>query len=193
MWPTRVLDPDEAVAIAEQFGVAAEQVRRDHLLSHLLSALAVGAGDQVVFFGGTALARTHLPDGRLSEDIDLLAVGDRSPAVADVEATLAAGARREYGRLTWEPALRETHGSQSAVLRTVDGISCSARPATRRGRRRFATSISGTAMPRPLDCGSSRVLPSLLRRRWPGTTGPRPGISTIFGRWSVSARWTPRH
>jgi len=122
MWPTRVLDPDEAVAIAEQFGVAAEQVRRDHLLSHLLSALAVGAGDQVVFFGGTALARTHLPDGRLSEDIDLLAVGDRSPAVADVEATLAAGARREYGRLTWEPALRETHGSQSAVLRTVDGI-----------------------------------------------------------------------
>ena len=60
------MTPDEAVAIAELFGVAAEQVRRDHLLSHLLSALAVGAGDQVVFFGGTALARTHLPDGKVS-------------------------------------------------------------------------------------------------------------------------------
>jgi predicted nucleotidyltransferase component of viral defense system len=117
-----VLDSDEAVAIAQRFGVALEQVRRDHLLSHLLAALTVGAGDQVVFFGGTALARTHLPDGRLSEDIDLLAVGDRSSAAVRVGATLAAGARREYGRLTWEPALRETRGTDAAVLRTVDGI-----------------------------------------------------------------------
>ncbi len=117
-----MLDPGEAVAIAERFGVALEQVRRDHLLSHLLAALTVGAGDHVVFFGGTALARTHVPEGRLSEDIDLLAVGDRSSAAAEVEATLAAGARREYGRLTWEPALRDTRGSESAVLRTVDGI-----------------------------------------------------------------------
>jgi hypothetical protein len=46
-----VLDPVEAAAVAAAFGVADEQVRRDHLLSHLLA---------VVFFGGTALAEWNL-------------------------------------------------------------------------------------------------------------------------------------
>jgi predicted nucleotidyltransferase component of viral defense system len=117
-----MLDPEEASAVADQFGVAAEQVRRDHLLSHLLAALAAGAGDTVVFFGGTALARTHLPNGRLSEDIDLIAVGDRGRAAARVEATLATGVRREYGRLTWEPSLHDVRESQPGLVRTVDGI-----------------------------------------------------------------------
>lgn len=117
-----MLDPQEAAEVAELFGVASEQVRRDHLLSHLLAALADGAGAKVIFFGGTALARTHLPNGRLSEDIDLLAVGDRSRVVGDVEATLATGVRREYGRLTWEPSLRDVRGSRAGVLRTVDGV-----------------------------------------------------------------------
>ncbi len=117
-----MLDPAQATAVAAKFGVAAEQVRRDHLLSHLLAALAVGAGDRIVFFGGTALARTHLPDGRLSEDLDLVAVGNRSRTAADVESSLVTGARRQYGRLSCEPALRDTHGSQSALLRTVDGL-----------------------------------------------------------------------
>ena len=35
-----------------------------------LGAFAVSVADDVVFFGGTALTRTHLPDLRLSEDID---------------------------------------------------------------------------------------------------------------------------
>lgn len=117
-----MLDPEQAAAVAEQFGVPIEQVRRDHLLSHLLGALAAAVADRVVFFGGTALARTHLPHGRLSEDIDLIAVGSRSSVVRDVEATLARGVRREYGRLSWGPALSQTRGSQPAVLRTADGL-----------------------------------------------------------------------
>lgn len=49
------------------------QVRRDVLISHVLHALPEACDDlEVVFFGGTALARTHLTGFRLSEDIDLL-------------------------------------------------------------------------------------------------------------------------
>jgi predicted nucleotidyltransferase component of viral defense system len=50
-----LLDPDEAATVAEMFGVADEQVRRDHLLSHLLAVLSRHLPDAVVFFGGTAL------------------------------------------------------------------------------------------------------------------------------------------
>jgi hypothetical protein len=64
---------DEGAAVAQQFGVALEQVHRDHLISSILAALQAHAGD-LIFFGGTALARTYLPAGRLSEDIDLIAV-----------------------------------------------------------------------------------------------------------------------
>jgi predicted nucleotidyltransferase component of viral defense system len=117
-----MLDPLEAAAIADQFGVADEQVRRDHLLSHLLAALARRLPDAVLFFGGTALARTHLPDGRLSEDLDLLAVPRRVEIIADVERVLADGVRREYGRLVWDPPLSAVRDTLPAVLRTSDGL-----------------------------------------------------------------------
>lgn len=66
---------DEWAGVAERFSVDMEQVRRDHLISHLLGAIAAGVPtDEVVFFGGTALSRTYLTDARLSEDIDLIAL-----------------------------------------------------------------------------------------------------------------------
>lgn len=77
-----MMNLDERDAVATQFGVAAEQVERDHLISHLLAVLSRQFGDRIQFIGGTALARTHLPDGRLSEDIDLIALGDRKPVLA---------------------------------------------------------------------------------------------------------------
>lgn len=117
-----MLDPDEAAAVAERFSVSDEQVRRDHLLSHLLALLARDLPDAVVFFGGTALARTHLPNGRLSEDLDLLAVPRRVDVVAEVERLFAEGLRRGYGRLSWEPPLSAVRGTDPAVLRTPDGL-----------------------------------------------------------------------
>ncbi|MEO8519632.1 MAG: nucleotidyl transferase AbiEii/AbiGii toxin family protein, partial [Dermatophilaceae bacterium] len=71
------LDSEEASFVAAQFGVALEQVRRDYLISLVLVAVQAHT-DDVIFFGGTALARTFLTGGRLSEDIDLMAVTDRS-------------------------------------------------------------------------------------------------------------------
>jgi predicted nucleotidyltransferase component of viral defense system len=117
-----MLDPAEAAAVAEEFGVTDEQVRRDHLLSHLLAVLSSQLPDAVVFFGGTALARTHLPHGRLSEDLDLYALPRRADVVADVEKVLADGVRREYGRLTWDPPLASVRDVDPAVLRAADGL-----------------------------------------------------------------------
>lgn len=86
------------------------------------AALSTQLPRVVVFFGGTALSRTHLPDGRLSEDLDLYAVPRRADVVADVERVLADGVRREYGRLVWEPPLSSVRDVDPAVLRTADGL-----------------------------------------------------------------------
>jgi hypothetical protein len=53
-----VLDPDQLQGAAETFGVDESQVLRDHLISHLLAAISAEAAEQIVFFGGTALARS---------------------------------------------------------------------------------------------------------------------------------------
>lgn len=117
-----MLDPVEAAATAAKFDVSDEQVRRDHLISHLLAALAARVPEAVVFFGGTALARTHLPDGRLSEDIDLYARPNRPAVVDAITAALETGVLREYGRLTWSPPLSAVKDTVPAILRTSDGL-----------------------------------------------------------------------
>jgi predicted nucleotidyltransferase component of viral defense system len=91
-----MLRPEDEAAVAEQFGVATTQVRRDHLISHLLGALSEHAADLVVFFGGTALSRTFAPNGRLSEDIDLIATGSRRDVAAVLEDRLPRATRREF-------------------------------------------------------------------------------------------------
>jgi predicted nucleotidyltransferase component of viral defense system len=117
-----VLRAGELAAVAAEFGVSDAQVRRDHLISHLLAALSRDVREVVVFFGGTALSRTHLPAGRLSEDVDLLAVGARRPAAEAVQSTLADGVRREFGRLTWTPTLTAVRDTDPAVVATADGL-----------------------------------------------------------------------
>lgn len=113
----KVSQYDEWAAVAERFGVDMEQVRRDHLISHLLGALAAGVpSDDVVFFGGTALSRTYLTDARLSEDIDLIALAPRTDVAAQIEVAVRRGLARSHGRPTWRPALSATSGSQPATV-----------------------------------------------------------------------------
>lgn len=116
------MNSDEKAAVAEQFDVAAEQVERDHLISHLLAFLSREIGDRIHFIGGTALARTHLPNGRLSEDIDLIAVDDRRSIAADLDAALPRALARTHGRLTLDPALGSVPDTRAAVLRSSDGL-----------------------------------------------------------------------
>lgn len=108
-----MLDPTESATVASAFGVAEAQVERDHLISHVLHALAA-VDAPVVFFGGTALARTHLAanerGGRLSEDIDLWCA-DRSRTAALLDTSLLRQLRREFPRSRWEPSLTQTRRS----------------------------------------------------------------------------------
>ena len=64
-----MLDPHEALNIQQLFGTSLSQVQKDHAISHVLSALR-NFKTELVFYGGTGLARTFLEHGRLSEDID---------------------------------------------------------------------------------------------------------------------------
>lgn len=118
-----MLDPEEMSAVASRFGVADVQVRLDYLISLLLAGLSEALSDSLVFFGGTALSRTLLTEGRLSEDLDLLAIQERAGVVQAVERVLAASALREVGRLTWAPPLADRRAETGGVLRSSDGLS----------------------------------------------------------------------
>ncbi|WKG01478.1 nucleotidyl transferase AbiEii/AbiGii toxin family protein [Mycolicibacterium sp. HK-90] len=115
------MNQDERDTVATQFGVSTEQVERDHLISHLLAFLSRSFGDRIHFIGGTALARTHLPEGRLSEDIDLVAVGSRKEVARDLDIALPRSVARTHGRITVEPALSTTADTLPVLLRPLDG------------------------------------------------------------------------
>lgn len=67
------------------------------------------------------MARTHLPHGRLSEDIDLIAVGSRKDVAQALDAALPRAVARTHGRLTVEPALSATPDVAAVVLRPAQG------------------------------------------------------------------------
>ncbi len=115
------MNADESAEIAQQFGVPPEQVERDHLISHLLAFLSQNFKDRIQFIGGTALARTHLPNGRLSEDIDLIAIDDRKAVAADLDAALPRSLARTHGRLTLDPPFSGVANAAAAILRSTTG------------------------------------------------------------------------
>lgn len=109
--------------VASDFGVALEQVTRDHAISHILATLAHSeVADAITFYGGTALSRTLLPRLRLSEDIDLITNAERRPTAAAIEHAINAALARSHGTVTWEPHLSATRGAQSAVIRLPNAL-----------------------------------------------------------------------
>jgi len=133
------MNADERAEIAQQFGVAPEQVERDHLISHLLAFLSQNFSDRIQFIGGTALARTHLPDGRLSEDIDLIAIDDRKAVAADLDGALPRALARTHGRLTLNPPLSDVANTVAAVLRSATGMLVRIQLLSVRGRMLWPT------------------------------------------------------
>lgn len=115
-----MLDGNEREAVEEMFGVDSDQVVRDHVISHALAAISTVGTDDVVFFGGTALARTHLTDVRLSEDIDLIALGDRGAVADRLETALTRQLRRSFGAATFAPRLRRARHPQPSVMQVGD-------------------------------------------------------------------------
>jgi len=98
------LDPQDLANEMERFGVAEDQVVRDHAISHVLAAISRGElAGRLTFFGGTALSRTHLVSARLSEDIDLIANESRWKACELIEQSIEAALLGTHGRVTWNP------------------------------------------------------------------------------------------
>lgn len=134
------LNRDESAAIARDFGVAPEQVRRDHLISLILAALQAHT-DALIFFGGTALARTYLPAGRLSEDIDLIATTDRQLTARAVSRTIDRALRVTHGRVNWTPAIADTRDNEPSNLVTDDGLIVRIQLLSAQGYPRWPTAL----------------------------------------------------
>ena len=117
-----VLSVEALRAVVERFGVAEAQVRRDHAISHVLWAISNQMADAVIFFGGTAVSRTHLVHARLSEDIDLIATGPRRDVAGQLVRALDRTLRRTLGRPRWNPGLSDQSDVAPGVLEVGDDI-----------------------------------------------------------------------
>jgi hypothetical protein len=119
-----MLDPDELDAVSAAYGAPEQQVRRDHLISHVLLAVST-LESPPVFIGGTALSRTHLttPElgGRLSEDIDLM-TADRRAVAGVLDSRLPGMLRREFPRTRWDVPLSGGRAVDPGQLVTGDGL-----------------------------------------------------------------------
>lgn len=116
------LSPIDLAREAERFGVSDEQVRRDHAISHVLATISDHHVEEVIFFGGTALSRTHLLHARLSEDIDLLALAPRRALASRLTRNIESSLLRTHGRVSWNPDFALNDDVYPAILETADGI-----------------------------------------------------------------------
>ena len=96
-----MIDPRELRTWAAKTGTTEAQIQKDHLVSHLLHGLQNREG--FVFFGGTALNRTHVQGRRLSEDIDLYRTHGSPADPDDLTVWLGSATRREFPGLRIEP------------------------------------------------------------------------------------------
>lgn len=190
-----MLDPDEEHAIAEQFGVARTQVRRDHLISHLLAALSEHAGDDVLFFGGTALSRTLAPHGRLSEDIDLIARHNRRVTAERLDKTLLRATRREFPGLQWQPPVGAVRDTAPAILSTPDGTTVRIQLLNATGYAPWPTErhqLVQRYRDAPAATLTVPTAPSFVGWKPPhGSTAPPPATSTTSGSSPTSAPSAP--
>ena len=108
-----MLDPRESQNLQNLFNANEAQVSRDHAISHVLAALQA-INTELVFFGGTALSRTFLTAGRLSEDIDLYSADRR--ALCQELNELPKLIKEEFPQATWNMLPSQTVDPQSSLL-----------------------------------------------------------------------------
>lgn len=100
------------------FGVTANQVEHDFAVSHILHAISP-LSDKFVFYGGTALSRTHLAGLRLSEDIDLLAISARSNTAALIDLAIVRSLERHFDGVAGNPSLQDARTDTEACIYQV--------------------------------------------------------------------------
>ncbi|GCD20426.1 hypothetical protein CTKZ_19880 [Cellulomonas algicola] len=133
------LDPGELYDVADAFGVDLDQVRRDHVISHVLASIARRERDRFVFYGGTALSRTWTPDARLSEDVDLLVRGSRAEAGRALAAALAADLGPHVPSLSWSKPPGEARDAEAVFLLVGDDVTIKFQLASVSGRPAWPT------------------------------------------------------
>lgn len=117
------LQRDDLERVARIFNVDESQILRDHAISHVLAALSTEMPHELLFFGGTALSRTHRVNGRLSEDIDLIALTDRTGAIPRFKSVVERSLQRVHGRVTWTSDFSAKDDVSPALATTPDGVS----------------------------------------------------------------------
>lgn len=108
-----MLDSHEAEKAQIQFGASIQQVLRDHAISHFLWEIQ-RLNSNVTFFGGTALSRTYLVDGRLSEDVDLYS-SSRELLSKELD-ELPEMIEQEFPQASWEVLPSQVVDPGSALL-----------------------------------------------------------------------------
>lgn len=111
-----MLSDTDRQRVRDVFGADDSQVERDHLISRALAAISADLGDQVKLYGGTALARSFLPHGRLSEDIDLIAVGPRKGVAEALARSFTRRLARDFGRPEFQPTMGRSRGAEPVTV-----------------------------------------------------------------------------
>lgn len=177
-------DETELEEVAAQYGVSEAQVRRDHLISHLLQAIA-GLDLPMTFYCGTALARTHLADpqlgARMSEDIDLFSPS-RKDVAAHLDRDLPRLLRREFPGSRWDPALSNVRSVEAGQFVSREGL-----------RVRIQLIDSATAGRQDLAHWPTETRAIGLRYSdlLPGTHMEVPNLAAFAGMKAVA--WADRH
>lgn len=78
---------------ARSLGIQEAYILRDYVLNHVLVSVSQSF-PELVFRGGTALARVNWPDFRLSEDLDFISQGQVDNLEARLESTVADSSKR---------------------------------------------------------------------------------------------------
>lgn len=115
------LTEGDAATQQDHFGVARDQIEHDFVISHVLAAISQVA-DRVVFYGGTALSRTIVDGLRLSEDIDLLTVGNRKDVAPLLDETIRRTLERGFGPINANPWLADSKTDTHASIFTIGTV-----------------------------------------------------------------------
>ena len=136
-----MLDEVEAERVREQFDSTEAQVRRDHAISHALASVQKIESD-MVFFGGTALSRTFLREGRLSEDIDLY-TSDRKALCVELD-ELPDLIEEEFPQAYWDalPSQSTDPGSSLLICDSSTQIKVQALDSRSRGWQSVPTTLA---------------------------------------------------
>lgn len=108
-----MIDEEEIENNASLFEVPLTTIVKDHAISHALFCLSqiIGKDEEkkVLFYGGTALNRTHFTDFRLSEDIDLM-IKEYPAWIKIMQPQLLASMRKVFPSAQWKDDLAHQSG-----------------------------------------------------------------------------------